>query len=707
MRFNDRSKLEHTYQKEMLKNFIFSTWRNFKAHPGITSLNVFGLSLAIAVFLFIFFYAQREWSYDQFHEDVELTYRIEHIRKRPGQEPYRTAGTFPGLAPVLTEELDEVIATCRVVPVWGNKGLLIHKENVLESDYINYVDDNFFGFFSFPLLEGNPTTVLKDAQTAVISESVKNRLFGQNMAIGENIELKTRDGVFNYEIRGIYDDTKASHIKGDILLSYRSLFNIVPEIENNFTWYGYPTYLKVAPNVNLVELDKKFIPILDKYGGERRGSKVNDFDLQALADIHLTSHLHSEIAPNGDGKVVRFLMIIGVFVLIIAWVNFINLYTAKTTDRAKEVGIRKTLGASKGSVMLQFLFEAAIINLLAITFGIIILWTIVPYVASIANVNMLRTDFINREVLPLLGIFWILSTTLSGLYPSLFVSNFSPLKALSQKGGRSASGIFRKVLVVTQFMAATALIGGTLVTYEQLSFMNATDIGIDTDNVVVIDAYNFERDEPGHLRKVEAFKNAIVNRGGVNGVAFSSEVIGQPIGWRGGAFKISEADTWENRKILYKLTVDRDYLDLYGVELLAGRGFLRKSDSANIVINRSAMELFGFNNPEDALNQRIVFTGRPDTTRIIGIVENYYHESLREGFKPTAYIQLAPEISKVSVKIDTRKLAGFLTFAQQEFEGIFPKSPFKYIISDELIAKRHETENSFLKCSSSLRLWQS
>ncbi|MDX1941936.1 MAG: FtsX-like permease family protein [Saprospiraceae bacterium] len=684
----------------MFKNFLLTSWRSIKTKPGISILNVFSLAIGIAVFLFIFLYAQREWSFDQFHKDAERIYRVVFVRYNPGQEPYRGAAVFPGVGSALKRELGEIEEVCRVVPVWGGKGLLVYEEKAFESEHINYVDTSFFRFFSFPLLEGNPNTALKEAHTAVLSQMMAHRIFGKESAIGKRITLRTRDGEQNYEITGIYDDTKPSHIKGDILLSFSTLYTIIDVgtvIDNQWNWFDYPTYVKLHAQTNIDLLDKKFPPIINKYGNERVNSKVVDFDLQPLTSIHLYSNLEQEIAVNGDGRVVNFLMIIALFTLGIAWINYINLYTAKATERAKEVGIRKTLGANRSSLLVQFFLEAALVNLAAILAALVILWLAIPLIANMSASEMQVEHFIKPQLFPIAFMIWLLSTVFSGLYPSLFLSNFSPLKALTQRGAISASGNLRKALVTLQFMASAILIGGTILIYQQLHFINNKDLGINTENVMIIDTHNFERDDHQHYQKVNVLKNALSNYNGVHKVAYSSDVVGQQVGWRGSSARINKANDPSERKLVYKMVVGAEYLDFYDVKFLAGRNYQYAADSLNVIINEAALNLYGFENAEAALEQRMICSGVQDTLRIIGVVENYFQESLREGFKPTVYLLIAPEIAKVSVRIDNRFLSNFISFSKNEFDKIFPQTPFKYALIDEVIAMRHQVENNFFK----------
>lgn len=679
------------------RHFIKSLLRNFKAKPGIALLNIMGLSIGIAVFLLLFIYAEKEWSVDQFHVEGDQIYRIEHIRKRSGKAPYRGAGTFPGAASALREEFGEVESTCRVVPVWGRKGLLIYQEDVIESEYIHYVDTNFFTFFSFPLLEGDPSTALSNIHTAVIAKSVATKLFGETPCLGKTINLNTRDGEQEYLISGVYDDSQPTHLKADILFSWRSLIALLgEEVDNNWRYFNYITYFKVHPQSNVAALQEKLESMIVKYGGERLKDLI-EYELQALPEIYLTSNTSREIAPNGNGSLVGFLMLIGLFILVIAWINYINLNTARATERAKEVGIKKILGAEKSSLLWQFLLEAALINLIAILIALLLLKLVSPFFSQFIQVDLPALSLLQLKPWLLLLTIWITSTLFSGFYPALFLSNFEPLKAVMERGGISSSGRMRKVLSTFQFLASAALIGGTFIVWQQLRFMNKMDVGVNTESVLVIDTDLFDDNERGHLDAIENYKNRLRNYHGVNEVSYSSTVVGELLDQRGSTQRISESnELLGQRSLINRIAIDPDYLDFYDIELLAGRNYSQPSDSQYVILNEAALDLYGFESPEAALDQFLSFTGL-DTLQVIGVIENYYQESLREQFKPIAFLYLGLEVDRVSARISMNNLADFIPFAQREFERFFPNSTFRYALLDEAMALRHEKESNFLK----------
>lgn len=683
----------------MLVNFLTSSWRNLKSNWGITLLNVLGLSTGITVFLFILSYCQLEWSYDTFHRDANRIYRLNLALDSEGAEPYSGAAVFPGVGPAFQDELEEVEDFCRVVPIWGYGGVIQYEENFFEQRYIHYVDEHFFTFFSFDLLEGNPEYALKELHTLVISKSLSEKLFGDANALGKQVKVRSRDGEEDYEVTGVYDDGVATHLKADVLLSYPSLVHLEvvgQEAWTNWVWFDYITYIKVQPNTDANLLQAKFAPLIDKYrGSKERGSNRMAFQLQPLQDIHLYSNINQEIAPNGDGRVTNFLMIIGVFVLIIAWINYINLYTAKATERAKEVGVRKTLGARKSSLITQFFVEAALMNLLSVAAALVLLVVLTPVLLRLTENELPIFSLTTYQFWLSILMLWSISTVSSGLYPALIIARFNPLKALKQKGNQSGSGRLRKTLVAFQFLATSLLLGGTAVVYQQLSFMNQQALGVDTAQVVVIETPNYSGDHDAYVRSLKLFKESLNTRSAVIGVSYSSEVISEQVGWRGSSYYLKGHDEQAERKIVFKMNVDEQYLDFYDVDFLAGRNYQQPADSQYVIINQAALALYDIAQPDDALGEMIFVTGA-DTLAILGVVGNYYQESLKEGFKPTVYLYMDEEIAKLSVRLASNSIEEFISYAQQQFQTYFPNMPFDYAVLDDLLAQRHRNEKQFL-----------
>lgn len=674
----------------MLKNYLLTLKRNIRSNPFIYLLNISGLAIGVAAFLFISLYAFYEYSYDQFHDNVDRVYRVNHIIKQEGLDPYVGAATFGAVGSTLVEELEQVEASTRLSQAYG--GGIGAVDNPIEHDNILYAESSVFEIFSFPLVHGDRRTVLDNLNTVVISAEVARQHFGTTDCVGKRIDFTTISGTISFEVTGVFDIPRPSHLKADVFLSFSSLVQAWGS-ETNWNWryFDFNTYIRVKPETNLAELDKQFVDIIDKYRGERGGSKTVDFDLIALTDIHLKSDVNQEISVNGDAKTVNLLLLIGSSILIIAWVNYVNLYTARANDRSKEVGIRKALGSSKKSLIVQFYLEAGVTNLFAIVSGFLVFQLINALAFRYLGLILPTVSSIPAEILGFLFLIWIVSVIFSGTYPALFISNFRTITSLKGRAPTDSGVSFRKALVVFQFMASGFMIGGTIVVFSQFQYMQNQPTGVDISNTVVLRVPDFTGDRRSYTQKQRVLRLEIEKINGVREVAASSDVPGEQVGWRGGSWRLTSPS---DRKIMYKMTVDANYLEFLKVDFLAGRNFYNENDTLAVVINEESLYLYGYLKPEEAINQRVGFSGM-DTMRIVGVISNFYQESLREEFKPTVYFRVNDEIQYMSVRVDNGDMQSFLETTETKFKEVFPGIPFTYEFMDSLMEARHQKEKVF------------
>ncbi|MCE7991126.1 MAG: FtsX-like permease family protein [Roseivirga sp.] len=680
----------------MLSNYFITILRQIQRKPGFYILNISGLAVGLASFVLMFQYVSYELSFDRFHDHAEDIYRLNFNYQLPGSPLYEGAAVFAGVGPALKKEFPQVESTTRLVSIWGGGGVVRFGENRLSVPEIQYAEGSFFDIFSFDLLQGSRENALKDVHTALISENLRARLFEGEKGMGELVELQTRDGLQNYLITGVYDLKANSHYTSDLLLSFSSLEQLLGfSLDSHWAWFDYITYVKLREGTDAETLEGQFPAMIDKYAtGRNRNSETMGFSLMPLTDIHLHSHINQEIVANGDYQTVIFLLIIGVLILTIAWINYINLYTAKATERGKEVGVRKTLGAGKGQLRTQLLLEALVINFLAVVMALFLVKFTIPLLGEATGMSI-PTDFFAKPGFWLrITLLWLVGSLLSGFYPALLISNYAPLMAI-RSVALTSSGTMRKVLVVWQFMASAALVVGAATVYHQLTEMNEQPLGIDTESVLVLSIPQFTTDHSQYYQALNSLKEELLTFGGVEGVSYASDVPGKQVGWRGSSQLIGPGNE-EGTGLVYKMVIGQDYLSLYDIDLLAGRNFERVSDSSSVILNARSLPLYGFNSSEESLNRRIYFPG-VDTLTVIGVVEDYYQESLKEPIKPTAYLQMEEELMYLFVRLPESQLPDFLVFAEQRFEEVFPALPFDYQPIEDKLALRHAHENSFLK----------
>lgn len=668
-------------------------WRNIKKNPYIYLINIFGLSIGIASFLFILAYVNHEHSYDQFHKGIDQLYRINHVMKQEGKDPYIGAATFAGVGPALAEDFEQIEMATRLMESWHGVVAQVDRKDPISHEQVFFAESSFFDLFSIPVIHGDPSTILDHVHTVVLSKEVAKNHFGETDCIGKKITLRSMvNGEREYVVSGVVDNSHPTHLDIDIFISFSSLLQAWgPATNTNWSWFDFITYVRLKKGTDIDYLEKQFVSFIDTHGGRRNSSQKVDFDLFPVAEIHLQSNINQEIAANGNKETVQFLMIVGAFILIIAWINYTNLYVAKATDRSKEVGIRKALGAAKSRLVIQFLIEAGLINGLSIAIGLIGFLTIRMLSQTYLGVGFDLSDEVIITFLALVLPFWMVSVFFSGIYPALFVAKIGTLKALKGLVDLSSGAAFRKSLVVFQFMISGFMIGGTIVVYNQLTYMNEQSLGVDVSHSLVVEVPNLSSNVAAYASALKRFTHALTGLTGIEEVSPSSDMVGSQVGWRGSSILLNRPN---ERRMIYKMTVGKSHLEYLKVDFLAGRSFYDDTDSLSVILNKEALEAYGFDSPEAALNQRIYFAGM-DTMQVIGIIDNYFQESLREPFKPTAYFRIDHEIKHVLIRSHRSDHAALLKEVGDQFQGAFPNLPFEYNFMEDLLANRHHEETVF------------
>ena len=673
----------------MLKNYLLTTFRNISRRKGFSILNVLGLSIGLAASLLILQYVKDELSYDDFHDKADRIYRVEFDAYREGKQIFKCATAFPKVAPTMKAEFPEIEDATRLYLRYGG-GVVRYEDISMNEQNVFQAEQNFFTVFSFPLIDGSAK--LDQPNTAVIEEETARKYFGNESPIGKRIRFGDRE---EYEITGIVRSPENSHLKFTFLFSYPTLVTLWGEsFENAWGWYDFYNYLVLKPGTNPAALEAKLPPYIEKNGTREGESERTRFVLQHLPDIHLYSDLIQEARVNGNGRTVYFLMIIALFILVIAWVNYINLSTARAVERAKEVGVRKAIGAAKRQLVGQFLSEAFMVNLIASIIGIAIVSATIPAFNEIAGKNLTFSIFSDPNLWLALVVLFMLGTLLSGLYPAFVLSGFQPVKVLkgSLKGTRE--GLFlRKVLVTVQFVFSVGLITGTIIVYRQLQFMTNQDLGIDIDQTVVINGPGYLQADSLYGTYLNGFRNAVNNQAGIKNFTATTEVPGNLIFWTTGALRMGDDVTKRNQ--MYIMGVDDNFFNTFGNKFLAGRGFHPDftGDSSSVVLNRKAVEMFNLQSPENAIGQRIAIGG--DTVNIVGIVENYHQEGLRQDFRPTAFRLVRSARSYFCVKINSNNLNDALTLLKSQYATVFPNNPFDYFFLDSFFNRQYRNEKQF------------
>jgi putative ABC transport system permease protein len=604
---------------------------------------------------------------------------------------------YYGAAPAIKESFSEVLNYVRLHradgmytyhPKYGQSASY-HEEKAF------YSDSTIFSIFNFKLIEGSESKALRNPNSLVLSESAAKKYFGDENPIGKTISLTTEWEGGDYLVEGIFKDVPDnSHLKFDFLIGMEGLLNNSQFKNGAWYWWNFYTYLLLKPQSNIVRLEKKNSSVIETHlGGElRRANRQEKFILQRLSDIHLHSNLSSEAEVNGNHKSVSALFIVAFIIIGIAWLNYINLSTAKATERAKEVGVRKLLGSNRLRLIIQFLSESAAITTIAIVVAAFLVVATLPLFNELIGKRW-ALSFSNQITfwIPMLGII-VMGSLLAGIYPAFHLSSYEPVIALKGKVLQRTRGVnVRKSLVVFQFSASALLIVLTITIFKQLQFMRNQDLGMNIKQKIVIRATKIIKGQ-SYVNEMDYFKNRLKGNLQVVSVAASSEVPGKEIFWSNEFRMQGEPETV--RKTVNILAVDEDFIPTFDMTILAGRNFSkdRVSDFGSAtIINESALRALGLNNPEIAINQELTI-GTATSKNIIGVIKDFHQQSLKEHNRPTIINYIPWRQDYLTVSVTGHDLRNTIANIESTYRNVFPGNAFEYFFLDDQFNLQYQSE---------------
>ena len=675
----------------MFKNYLLTTIRSILRRKAFTFLNISGLAIGTAASLLILQYVKDELSYDDFHEKGEHVYRVRFDSYRNGELNIRAASSFPKIGPAMKDEFPEVENYTRLFLRYGGE-VIRYEEIAIKEDNLFQAEQSFFDIFSYKLIEGDRATALKEPNTAVVEKETARKYFGNESPIGKRIRVGTRE---EYEIRGVVESPENSHLKFTFLLSYPTLVNLWGKDFNEaWGWYDFYNYLLLKPGTDIAGLEAKFPAFIEKYGGEKSSERTK-FALEPMLDIHLYSDHLQEARVNGNGDSVYFLSIIAFFILVIAWVNYINLSTARAIERAKEVGIRKAIGAARRQLMGQFIAEAFLVNLVASLFGLLLVYLSVPLFNQIAGKQLSYSIFYDSNLWLALGGLYLAGSLLSGLYPAFVISSYQPVKVLkgSMQGTREGL-VLRKSLVIGQFVASVALIAGTIIVYTQLQFMQNKDLGINIEQTVVVNGPGAVADSL-FRGSLDVYRNELATHPNIKSFTAASEIPGNLIYWTSGSVALTDIEDNQRGSIMYRMGVDYDFFKTFEAKIIAGRGYAPEftGDSSSVVLNRKALEVLNLGAPDDAIGKKVRIGG--DTLTLVGVIENYHHEGLKQEFRQTAFHLNRYAHSYFVAKMNSADAQQTIAYMRDKYMTAFPNNPFDYFYLDGFFGRQYRNEQQF------------
>lgn len=677
----------------MIKNYFKIAWRNLWKNKTFSAINIFGLSIGIAAFLLIVNYLRFEYSFDDAHLKKDRIFRVPMSTTEKEGKQQTFAFTYPALAPAMKKDFPEVEEAAR----FRRQGGIVayNEQRILEGGGIYYADKSLFNIFSFQFVKGNAATAFNELNDAVITEETAKKYFGNSEPIGKALHYNNED----YIVKAVLEDIPAnSHIRFNILLNYEKYIQLTEGAANtSWGWSDFYTYVLLKPGTNVKALEAKLPAFTERYMGEdmKKTGYTNTFYLQPLKDIHLRSKYDYEMAGNGNLTYLKYLGIAALFILFIAWINYVNLSTAHSLDRSKEIGVRKVAGAGRFQLIRQFLTESLFLNIIAIVLGILIFRVTLPYFSTLVqkDVNsLLVTDW---RFWFFAIIVFLAGTMLAGFYPAFVLSSFQPIQAMKKSTGiKSGKNIFRKSLVVLQFVAAIVLIAGAIGFYQQLRFMQSRNLGVNINQTLVLNQ-NANVDS-SQIPSINAFINDMKANPAIKSVTASTCVPGQEVnGSSGFALKNSQAV-----KRCRVFGIDKEFIPAYGLTVLAGRNFATDKppgDTAvpvNILVNETAAKIFGFTNAADIIGKQVDGSGLH--CNVIGVIKDYHQESLEYSFDPIVfYPEEERNFGNFSLKISTANLPVLMAFVKQKWNTYFPESPYSYFFLDEQFNAQYNNDKLF------------
>ena len=678
----------------MLKNYLKIAWRNLLKNKSFSAINILGLSIGLATCLLLLQYIVFELSYDDFHQEQSNIYRLQQDKFYSGRHD-QSAWTAAFAGPVLKERFPEIENYTKLWETKHINNILAYEQEVFSQDGLYYADSSFFSLFSYPLLQGDKASVLAEPYTIVLTESLAQKLFGSENPIGKIIQYTGGWGRDEYSITGIAKDApENTHLKFKALISFSTLVQQTNgKAHNSGGWNAFLTYLKLKKGTSSQQLAAKFPDFVKKeYAALLQQGVEVALHLQPLDDIHLKSNLKHEIEANGKESTVYFLGIIAFFILILAWVNYINLSTAKAVERAKEVGIRKVAGAKRRELVLQFMTESLLINGISLSLAIMIVELARPLFGWLIEKEMTTSIVEMPFMLSLFVITLIGGSLLAGMYPAFVMSGFSPIKAL-KKNKIPVKGInFRKSLVVFQFATTVALLAGTFAVYQQLNYMHQKDLGVDVEQMLVLNGPGLT--DSTYSNRLNIFKTQAAQIAFVQELTNSTMVPGKEIGWVNNSVRWTKQAETAVHSFPF-IGIGDDFFETFKIPILAGRTLSSsfQNEADKILITKAAAQEFGFTDLEMALNEKIIDGG--NTYQIVGITDNFHQQALNNDFQPIIFRYVPTASSYYSFKIHTNELPNTLANLEKVWNEQFPGNPFNYFFLDEFFGQQYKADQQF------------
>lgn len=669
--------------RDMIRNYVKVAFRNLLRQKGFSVINVFGLSLGLTCCLLIAVYVVHELSYDRYHKNVGQIYRVveDIIRSHQTVSIASTAGP---VAPHLLRDFPEVLRAVRIRS--ATTMLVQFGENRFQENDVYFADSTIFSVFSFPLLKGNPRTVLTAPSSIVLSTKAAQKYFGDMDPIGQTLLI---DSDHPFTVTGVFEDIPLnSHLRFDFLLSMSTMAD---DWLDGWSWSAH-TYIQLAPGYDASDLEKKFPQFVERHPDHEmlKKNEQRALSLERLADVHLHSKRSGEPSTGNLSNLYLF-SFIGIFILVIACVNFINLTTARAARRALEIGMRKVIGGTRLQLALQFLAESVLVSLGSSILALGFCSLLLPEFANMIGVPITTGMLFSPLMIVTFICLSLLVGCLAGSYPAFFLSGFQPAQVLKSKlRSSSQEGLLRKGLIVFQFTISIVLIVGTVIVFTQLRFMREQDLGYNQEQMLILSF----GDDIDVQQKAEAIKQELLRSPYVDKVATSSHVPGKKSGLR--RTEIENVRGVMQAVDMHLFAIDYDFISLYEITLSAGRGFspTHVQDATNsFMINEAAARELGFGHPDEVVSKQLSLDGMPGT--IVGVVKDFHFMSLHQRIEPLVMRMRPQSLSYISIPIRSAMIPSTMEDVEKRWRILAPHRPFDYFFLNEQFDLQYRGDKQF------------
>jgi putative ABC transport system permease protein len=673
----------------MLRNYLKISLRNLLKHKAFSFINISGVAIGLSCFLLLSLYVKDELSYDRYHKHADRIYRLSRtFLSKDGTESLRLGHAAPPFGPLVKQDFPEVEEVVRLLDIGAN---VRYGEKTFNEEGLFAAEANVFKVFTFQVSQGNPESALVNPFSIMFSKTMAEKYFGKENPIGKIVRL---DNQLDYTVTGIFEPLPSqSHFHPNFLVSFSTLNDDrvygAEGLRQNWGNNSFSTFLLLPKNYDPKKLVKAFPAFQNKHI-DPKASTYSRLDLMKLTDIHLRSHLDSEIEANGDIQYVYLFSAIALFILLIACINYMNLATAKSATRAKEVGMRKVIGAVRHQLVRQFLSESMLLVTISLVFALVIVMLALPVLNQFTQKELSFTSLLDPVFVSILIGITLFTGIIAGSYPAFFMTSFNPLSVFKGKVSSALkNGKLRQVLVVTQFSIAVVLIVSTTVVYNQMRYIQNYKLGYSKDQVLLLQAGS------DSAINYEGFKQRLKSSSNVIEVGRSSRI---PSGRLLDSWEayVAKGDSMAPADINIKsLSVDEDFISAYQIEMAAGRNFSRDfpTDRTNaFVLNETAVRLLGWKKPEEAVGAR--FGYGEIRGQIIGVTKDYHFESLHQKVAPIVMFCQPDRLGWMSVQVSGGNLKNAIAHIESVWKQQFPEIPFSYEFLDQRFGNLYAREQT-------------